>query len=267
MIKIFKGGCESRQSSDFRMNRPHGISHFVLLVVRSHAEFQIGDSFFRIIPPSAVLLAPSSPHTYGNPQGDYSDDWLHFETDEPAFLPSLWKISDKPFPVIDRSVLTFCIYQLVRENSYGEEPYKTQNISALFTLLYNHLINSYENSLCLQPKNLYQRQLENIRMEMENSIASRPTIRDYAARLNVSESYFQYLYKQLFGISFQQDLIQMRISYAKELLRDSSFSMGQIAELCGYANETHFYRQFRKYAQLTPCRYKKSLSDSGQVVP
>lgn len=259
MIKIFKGGCESRQSSVFRMNRPHGISHFVLLVIRSHATFRIADDTFKVTPPSAVLLAPSVPHTYGNPQGDYSDDWLHFETDDPRFLSGFSKICNRPFHLIDRSVLTFCIYQLVRETAYGTEPYKSENISSLFTLLFNQLLNSYENSICLQPKNPYQRQLENIRMEMEHSIAAKPTIRHYAARLNVSESYFQYLYKQLFAISFQQDLIQMRISYAKELLRDSSFSMSQVAELCGYSNETHFYRQFRQYVQLSPYQYKKSL--------
>lgn len=262
MIKIFKGGCESRQSSSFQMSRPHGISHFVLLVVRSHAEFQIGDSFFKVVPPSAVLLAPHTPHQYGNPSGDYSDDWLHFDTDDAKFLSVLYQICNKPFPVIDRSLLTFCIYELVWETSYGTEPHKSENISALFTLLFNQLTDSYENSILLLPKSLYQRQLENIRMEMEYTIASKPTIRSYAARLNISESYFQYLYRQLFGISFQQDLIQMRISYAKELLRDSSFSMSQIAELCGYTNETHFYRQFKQYVKLSPYQYKKSVQAS-----
>ena len=69
---------------------------------------------------------------------------------------------------------------------------------------------------------------------------------DFADTLGISKSYFQHLYKEFFGVSFQQDYIQMRIAYAQDLLETSDMPMEQIAEICGYTNEVHFYRQFKK---------------------
>lgn len=62
----------------------------------------------------------------------------------------------------------------------------------------------------------------------------------------MSTSHFQHLYSQFFGVSFQNDLIQMRISHAEKLLQTTLLSMEQIAEACGYSNSTHFFRQFKK---------------------
>ena len=63
--------------------------------------------------------------------------------------------------------------------------------------------------------------------------------------------------KKLFGVSFQQDLILMRVTRARFNLSTSNLSLSQIAELCGYNNEVHFYRQFKKLTGVTPAQYRK----------
>lgn len=62
----------------------------------------------------------------------------------------------------------------------------------------------------------------------------------------MSTSHFQHLYSQFFGVSFQNDLIQMRISHAEKLLQTTLLSMEQIAEACGYSNSTHFSVSLKK---------------------
>ncbi len=76
--------------------------------------------------------------------------------------------------------------------------------------------------------------------------------------LTHSEGYFRSVYKELFGISFHQDLIRSRISLAKYLILTSSMSIEMIAESCGYVDTKHFYHQFRKLTGVSPRKYKLS---------
>ncbi|HJC22526.1 MAG TPA: AraC family transcriptional regulator [Candidatus Eisenbergiella merdavium] len=73
----------------------------------------------------------------------------------------------------------------------------------------------------------------------------------------MSVSHFQHLYSRFFGISFQNDLIRMRIDHAQTLLTTTFLSTEQIAEACGYSNSTHFFRQFKKITGVSPAKYRK----------
>lgn len=97
-----------------------------------------------------------------------------------------------------------------------------------------------------------------IRLEIANSLTEPHSIEKHAKELKISASYFQYLYKKIFGVSFQHDLIQIRINYAKYVLLTSNLPIDQIAETCGYSNEVHFYRQFKKITGTTPAKFRLS---------
>ena len=109
MIKAITGGYINIHPSTFRMSRPKGLPHFVLLVIRSHGSFDIGSEHFSVEPPQIIILAPHTPNYYGNPDGDYVNDWLHFDTDEPKLIERLNAISNHPFSVEDTDIFSFCM--------------------------------------------------------------------------------------------------------------------------------------------------------------
>ena len=139
MIKAITGGYINIHPSTFRMSRPKGLPHFILLVVRSHGSFDIGSEHFSVEPPQIIILAPHTPNYYGNPDGDYIDDWLHFDTDEPKLIERLNAISNHPFSVEDTDIFSFCIHHILLELSFGQPDLKDENMRALFTFLFNSL--------------------------------------------------------------------------------------------------------------------------------
>jgi len=74
---------------------------------------------------------------------------------------------------------------------------------------------------------------------------------------HLSTGHFRAVYKELFGISFHQDMIRCRIELAKYLLLTTSLSLPVIAEKCGYEDDKYFLRQFRQITGMTPNAYKK----------
>ncbi len=257
MYRAIQGGCGAAHPRAFRMSRPEGLSNYVLLLIRSCGEFEIDGTGYMVLPGHAVVFAPGTPYSYGNSQGEYLDDWLHFEAEEDSRLRELKRIFNRPFPVPDPGSCTALIRQILWETSFAPERYAQENVDALFTVLFNHLLSSCEEETAEKAPNPYREKLQALRMELKNSITQRHDIRECAGRIGVSPSYFQHLYTDCFGVPFQQDLIRMRVDYTKYILTATDLTLEQVAELCGYAGTVHFYRQFRQVTGTTPAKFRK----------
>lgn len=85
------------------------------------------------------------------------------------------------------------------------------------------------------------------------------SIQKFCKHYSYSEGYFRQIYKEHFGISFHQDWINARVSYAIYLLSTSSLSIASLAEQCGYTDYHYFLRQFQKITGKTPNQYRKAL--------
>ena len=128
---------------------------------------------------------------------------------------------------------------------------------ALFTFLLNSLSTAHATFQSHANITPLENQLKQLHLEISNSLEQKHSIARCAKQLNISESYFQLIYKKLFGVSFQQDLILMRVTRARFNLSTSNLSLSQISELCGNNKEGHFYRQFKKLTGVTPAYYRK----------
>ena len=59
-----------------------------------------------------------------------------------------------------------------------------------------------------------------------------------------------------------EDVLQRRIEYAKYLLSSTDFTIYSISTMCGYANDVHFMRLFKKATGTTPSEYRISFKIS-----
>ena len=259
MFHAIKGGCNTSHTKGFQISRPNGLNNYVILIIKSYGEFMIKGKPYTAAPGSAILFAPDTPYSYGNPNGTYTDDWLHFAMEDAACAKHYHTITNQVFSIQNIDVYSFYIRQILWESSYGSSTCAQQNINALFTVLLNHLLTDFQTRDDFIQNTSFQIQLQNLRLTLQNSVAQKHTIQEHAKEMGISEYYFQHLYTNFFGISFQQDLIQMRIDYAKYLLETTSLSMKQIAETSGYSSQVHFFRQFKQQTGITPAKYRKEV--------
>jgi AraC family transcriptional regulator len=73
---------------------------------------------------------------------------------------------------------------------------------------------------------------------------------------NMSKYHFIYLFKRSKGMTPHQYVIQQRIQRAQELLRDRKLAISEIGLACGFANQSHFTRLFRKHMGIAPKAYR-----------
>lgn len=106
--------------------------------------------------------------------------------------------------------------------------------------------------------------LLDIRFDIYRSPQNPWSIEMMAKRARVSPSYFQHIYKETFGISPINDVIQARVTMAENLLLFSEKKESEIASLCGYNNVEHFVRQFRKCRHIAPSRFRAESKSPQQ---
>lgn len=89
----------------------------------------------------------------------------------------------------------------------------------------------------------------------ENYLNSRlNSVADY---VKMSPSHFSVVFKQETGLTFIDYLTEVRMKYAKELLRCTSKRIVEIGKLVGYKDSHYFNTLFRKNMGCTPLQYRK----------
>ena len=79
------------------------------------------------------------------------------------------------------------------------------------------------------------------------------TFKDAAMFMGLSETYFSKLFKDLCGMTFSQYLNIVRVEKAIELLSsEASYSITEVASMCGYSSIRHFNRSFLQITGFSP---------------
>ena len=101
-------------------------------------------------------------------------------------------------------------------------------------------------------------------MEMihSNFLTQTFSLKSLADACNMGESYFQKLFKEIYGISPKKYIIQLKINHACDLLRLERYTVTQIAELCNFSDVYFFSRQFKEYMGITPTQFVKRCRSS-----
>lgn len=80
---------------------------------------------------------------------------------------------------------------------------------------------------------------------------------DVSRVANVSPYYFSKIFKDETGETFIEYLTQIRMEYAKKLLKQKEYSIKQVCAQSGYSDPNYFSRIFKKTVGVTPSEYRE----------
>ena len=93
------------------------------------------------------------------------------------------------------------------------------------------------------------------------------SLADLAKIGGYSQYYLCHLFKKLMGISIYQYVIAQRIQRAQELLHRRDLNIGDIAVRCGFANNTHLTKYFKRLVGITPKQARAILWGGKDLSP
>lgn len=78
-----------------------------------------------------------------------------------------------------------------------------------------------------------------------------------AEEMCLSPKYISRMFKEKTGMSYRTFHVNAKMSAAKELLKDTAFSIDQISYKLGYQNPESFMRIFKRFTKETPSEYRQ----------
>lgn len=115
--------------------------------------------------------------------------------------------------------------------------------------------------------------VETVRGEVQKNISTPSfSLEDTIKKLPLNYDYVRKLFKKEMGVTPHEYLLNCRMQFARELIasgisnRYSNYSVGQIAEACGFAEPLYFSRVFKKYYGFSPSEAKqKWIADNSHI--
>jgi AraC-like DNA-binding protein len=100
-------------------------------------------------------------------------------------------------------------------------------------------------------------QISRVRAFIDEHLTECIRVSDLSSIARSSASYFSCAFKRTFGASPHAYVMTRRISMAIEMMLNSDAPLSQIAINCGFADQAHFSRQFRRAMGYTPSTWRR----------
>ena len=94
-----------------------------------------------------------------------------------------------------------------------------------------------------------------------NYLDSNLSVKQISEYSFISMAYMCSMFKQETGNTINQYITNLRIEKAKELLKNKSYNISDVAELVGISDSQYFARIFRKNVDMTPTMYKETYQN------
>jgi len=247
------------------IDRPHGSGDYLFLFFRSRMCVEAQGERFLTDKNTCIIYRKGSRQYYHDIEQPMVHDWFHFDgEDVETFCRKLNLPLDTPMKVHEPVYVSRKVSE-IQEALVQNGLYRDEIIDATVRCLLMKLSDIRNRIEPNKPVSKYYDLLVSLRNDIYSNPSVAWTIGDLAARVNMSRSYFQKLYKELFGISVMNDIIHNRLEYAMYRLKNTSDSIRDIAAQCGYENDVHFMRQFKKYIGLTPSEFRSGSGRTGKI--
>jgi len=260
MISVTNCGHDSHHPKPCDIEHRQGVPDYLLLLIKQNAWIEIDGERKEVDPNSVICFPPGSYIHYGCDAPGYNDDWIHFVLDEAE--QDICTQLRIPFNQLlyPHDFHRLSEYVRLLSDAFFNTSTHTEQIIDSFMHIFLYTLNEelyLQKGTTTPPK--YYADFASLRTGIYNDPSKAYTIPMLADSLCLSLSYFQHLYKEFFGCSCGQDIINARLGLAKYYLANSKMSIRGIADFCGYESELHFMRQFKKFVGVTPSAYRSSF--------
>lgn len=237
-------------------NRTGRLDYYLMHVISGRLEIPMGETCVSARRGDAIVFPPNEPYRYTFSGGEtLCYRWVHFTGSEARGMLALCGFDVLPTvcAVGDTESLSKRFGELFEAFSIKDE-FRDRELSSILDRL-------------LVAVGRAAKGMEGESGELSASLhylaaayASEIRIPTLAAMEHLSTPRYNAKFKALMGVSPTRYLLQLRMGEARDLLRNTDFSVKEIAAMCGYRDPYFFSRIFKEYTGCSPRAYRTEVT-------
>jgi AraC family transcriptional regulator len=150
----------------------------------------------------------------------------------------------------------------VSDTLHDDDPAATPYVDYLGRAIAAHLIRQHSSVSAAQHHRPSTKAMADIRLNrvlefIEAGLGRSVDLPAMAEAAGLSCSHFARQFRAAMGKAPHQYLVQRRVGHAKRRLEATTMSLADIAFECGFANQEHLTRMFKRLLGVTPGAYRR----------
>jgi AraC-like DNA-binding protein len=183
---------------------------------------------------------------------------FHYEDIIRAVSNLAWVIKNTAADIHENRIISFSddmdyIHQITQEKETLEEMYLSLLSVCAKICEGQRPANMERNEMMLETvKELIEQKFPDMNLSQQS----------IATSVKLSSAYIGKLFKENYHMSITEYINEVRLNHAQLLLEQDNYTISEIMDKCGYANQSYFFRLFKGKVGSTPKEYrmKKSIS-------
>lgn len=245
------------------LDRPNGFAEYneyLFLRFRTPMRVRTARGVERCRPGTCLIYAPDHPQWYQGDGVGFRDDWCHVGGSdvgaclEHVKLPLNTLFTPRginAYPLMIEEIRT----ELQRKEALWQESVAL-TVAKMILLLGRGLREAEDRDAGVDV--VRRKRLRRVREHVHERLSQRWTVAQMAKLAKLGENRFAVLYRESFGTSPMEDLIQARLHNAERLLTIRHVTVSEAAEQSGFGSIHYFSRLFRRRVGCAPSEYQKS---------
>lgn len=251
---------KSIKNDEWSMLDLHSHPHYeIYFLTKGSRTFFLSNALYKLNAPSLLIIPP---HALHKTEGDGFERYNIYFTDKYLDDFQRYTLSKKSLGVINLNSEQFETLLDAFDKLLAVDKRKKHAehiIKALFSYIIYLISELVKNTEQLnQTEQQYVPPLVLKAVDYLNSnYATKTTLEEIADHFFISKGALIYNFNKFLGCSPIDYLLNIRISKAKEMLLNTSKSVNEIAECCGFSSANYFGLIFKKKENLSPLMYRK----------
>lgn len=214
----------------------------IIYILSGKGTATIGEKTYSVSDGTYCIIPPKAKHTEVL-DGDGEIMFIGFEYDNPELT-----LGEGVYQTVDTSVLLI-LNKIAEEFTCQDTGYNVA-ANALLDLL---MVTAVRRSGATSKK---CKDLDYIKTYIEQYYNQKISFSQLADLSGYSYDYFRHMFKQRFGISPQEYMIDIRLRQAKRLIEKTDLSCTEIAYNCGFSNSAQLTSMFKKKYKKPPTAFR-----------
>lgn len=233
-------------------------SYLFFFVISGSGIIKYEENEYPLEPGDCVFIDCHKRYSHSTDVRLWNLKWIHF------YGPSLSNIYNKylerggqccfkPRDIAHFSSLWETLFDLSSSSDHLRDMKINEHLASLLTLIMSESWHPGIRNKTSKRRNLFQ-----IQEYLDRHFHEKITLDFLAQKFFINKFYLTRIFRDQFGMTLNNYILQKRITQAKQLLRFSDLTLDQICVQCGMEDPGYFSRIFKKVEGISPSVYRKN---------